>query len=181
MINNPYQTPMTNNYTPQYGAYNYNPMANLQRFQQQEQMYTAQMPMANQQPQMSQLMPQQINFIGKIVDGEDTVKATDIPMDGNMYYFPKADGTEIYGKQWIVKECRTRILTFRPVSSTEPSNSSDTTIKPKFDLSDESTDLFLNKFNELSEKIGQLEDRFDKSLGAQRKNSRTQSKGGEEE
>ena len=39
----------------------------------------------------------------------------------------------------------------------------------KFTLSDESTQLFLNKFEELSEKIGQLEDRFDKSLGTQRK------------
>ena len=43
------------------------------------------------------------------------------------------------------------------------------------------TELFLNKFEELSEKIGQLEDRFDKSLGTQRKSSRTQSKGGDEE
>ena len=104
-MNSPYQTPIMNNYLPQYGAYQYNPMANIQRFQQSDQM----------QPQMSQLMPQQINFIGKIVDGEDTVKATDIPMDGNIYYFPKADGTEIYGKQWIVNEGRTRILTFKPV------------------------------------------------------------------
>ena len=51
----------------------------------------------------------------------------------------------------------------------------------KFTLSDESTQLFLNKFDELSDKIGQLEDRFDKSLGTQRKTSRNQSKGGDEE
>lgn len=171
-MNNPYQQPIMSNYVPQYGAYQYNPMANIQRFQQSDQI---------QQPQMSQLMPQQINFIGKIVDGEDTVKATDIPMDGNIYYFPKADGTEIYGKQWIVNEGRTRILTFKPVDPIDNNNSSNKAIKSKFDLSDESTELFLNKFEELSEKIGQLEDRFDKSLGTQRKSSRTQSKGGDEE
>ena len=66
-------------------------------------------------------------------------------------------------------------------TSIDTVNSTANTEKLKFTLSDESTDLFLNKFNELSEKIGQLEDRFDKSLAAQRKNSRTQSKGGEEE
>lgn len=179
MINNPYQTTPMTNYIPQYGAYNYNP---INRYQQQEQFISnQQIPVTNQQPQMSQLMPQQINFIGKIVDGEDTVKATDIPMDGNMYYFPKADGTEIYGKQWIVNEGRTRILTFKPVDPIDNNNLSNEAVKSKFDLSDESTQLFLNKFEELSEKIGQLEDRFDKSLGTQRKTSRTQSKGGDEE
>lgn len=179
MINNPYQTTPMANYIPQYGAYNYNPMA---RYQQQEQFISAQqMPVTNQQPQMQQMMPQQINFVGKIVDGEDTVKATDIPMDGNMYYFPKADGTEIYGKQWIVNEGRTRILTFKPSEPADHNNSTMMMEKSKFDLSDESTELFLNKFEEISEKIGQLEDRFDKSLGTQRKTSKTQSKGGEEE
>lgn len=178
MINNPYQTTPMANYMPQYGAYNYNPMS---RYQQQEQFLPAQIPVTNQQSQMQQMMPQQINFVGKIVDGEDTVKATDIPMDGNMYYFPKADGTEIYGKQWIVNEGRTRILTFKPSEPADHNNSTMMMEKSKFDLSDESTELFLNKFEEISEKIGQLEDRFDKSLGTQRKTSKTQSKGGDEE
>lgn len=178
MINNPYQTTPIANYMPQYGAYNYNPMS---RYQQQEQFLPAQIPVTNQQSQMQQMMPQQINFVGKIVDGEDTVKATDIPMDGNMYYFPKADGTEIYGKQWIVNEGRTRILTFKPSEPADHNNSTMMMEKSKFDLSDESTELFLNKFEEISEKIGQLEDRFDKSLGTQRKTSKTQSKGGDEE
>lgn len=72
-------------------------------------------------------------------------------------------------------------MTFKPVDPIDNNNSSNKAIKSKFDLSDESTELFLNKFEELSEKIGQLEDRFDKSLGTQRKTSRAQSKGGDEE
>lgn len=36
-MNNPYQQPIMSNYVPQYGAYQYNPMANIQRFQSQEQ------------------------------------------------------------------------------------------------------------------------------------------------
>lgn len=43
----------------------------------------------------------QMSALGKMVDSIDVVKATDIPMDGNTYYFPKADGTEIFGKQWL--------------------------------------------------------------------------------
>jgi len=171
MINNPYQTtPMMNNgYVPQYGTYQYNPMTNIQRYQQQEQMLPTQMSVTSQQ-----------NVMGKIVDSIEAVKAVDIPMDGNIYYFPKADGTEIYGKQWQ-SDFTTRILTYKPCLDSNSNNLSSNDKKSKFDLSDESTELFMNKFDELSEKIGQLEDRFDKSLGAQRKTSRTQSKGGDEE
>ena len=171
MINNPYQTtPMMNNgYVPQYGTYQYNPMANIQRYQQQEQMLPTQMSGTSQQ-----------NVMGKIVDSIEAVKAVDIPMDGNIYYFPKADGTEIYGKQWQ-PNCTTRILTYKPCLDSSSNNLSSNDKKSKFDLSDESTELFMSKFDELSEKIGQLEDRFDKSLGTQRKSSRTQSKGGDEE
>lgn len=171
MVNNPYQTtPMMNNgYVPQYGTYQYNPMANIQRFQQQEQMLPTQMSGTSQQ-----------NVMGKIVDSIEAVKAVDIPMDGNIYYFPKADGTEIYGKQWQ-PNCTTRILTYKPCLDNNSNDLSSNDKKSKFDLSDESTELFMNKFDELSEKIGQLEDRFDKSLGTQRKSSRTQSKGGDEE
>lgn len=44
---------------------------------------------------------QQMNVIGKIVDSVEMVKSMDIPMDGSLYYFSKADGTEIFGKQWF--------------------------------------------------------------------------------
>ena len=79
-------------------------MENLQQFQQAI------------QPQIPQ---QQFTPLGKIVDSVDIVKATDIPMDGNMYYFPKADGTEIYGKAWMANG-QTRILTFKPVLDDNP-------------------------------------------------------------
>lgn len=48
-----------------------------------------------------QSQPQQSNFFGKIVDSIETVKIADVPMDGNSYVFPKADGTEIYTKRWL--------------------------------------------------------------------------------
>ena len=63
-------------------------MENLQQFQQ-----------AINQPQVTAPMTA-FAPLGKIVESVDIVKVTDIPMDGNMYYFPKADGTEIYSKQF---------------------------------------------------------------------------------
>lgn len=54
------------------------------------------------QQQIQQQMPMQNNLsTGKVVDSIEAVKVTDIPMDGNLYYFPKADGTEVYAKKWL--------------------------------------------------------------------------------
>ena len=40
-----------------------------------------------------------MNLLGKIVDGEDIVKATEVPL-GSFGVFPKADLSEIYVKTW---------------------------------------------------------------------------------
>lgn len=173
-MNNPYQAPIMNNYLPQYGAYQYNPMANIQRFQSQEQM----------QPQIQQPMSQQVSGInGRIVQAVENINANEVPMDGSMAFFPKQDMSEIYVKGWNADGTINTIV-YKPYTAPKDNqavNSMSNAENAKFTLSDESTQLFLNKFEELSEKIGQLEYRFDKSLGTQRKTSRTQSKGGDEE
>lgn len=173
-MNNPYQQPIMSNYMPQYGAYQYNPMANIQRFQQSDQI---------QQPQIQQAMPQPIGINGRVVQAVENINANEVPMDGSMAFFPKQDMSEIYVKGWNADGTINTIV-YKPYTAPKDSqavNSMANTENAKFTLSDESTELFLNKFDELSEKIGQLEDRFDKSLGTQRKTSRTQSKGGDEE
>ena len=173
-MNNPYQTPIMNNYLPQYGAYQYNPMANMQRFQSQEQI----------QSQIQQPVPQQIAGInGRIVQAVENINANEVPMDGSMAFFPKQDMSEIYVKGWNADGTINTIV-YKPYTAPKDNQAVNSMVNAenaKFTLSDESTQLFLNKFEELSEKIGQLEDRFDKSLGTQRKSSRTQSKGGDEE
>ena len=102
-----------------------------------------------------QATSQQTSFIGKVVDSIDVVKATDIPMDGNIYYFPKADGTEVYCKQWL-QNGTTRILTFKPVLEDNPNNVSPDTEKLKISLSDEVTDVFMKRFDELEKRIDDL-------------------------
>lgn len=119
-------------------------MAQLQQYQQNL-----------QQPIQQQAMSstgQQMNIIGKIVDSIDVVKATDVPMDGNMYYFPKADGTEIFGKQWL-SSGQTRILTFKPVFDDDTNNVSNTEEKFKIGLSDEATEVFMKRFDELEKRL----------------------------
>lgn len=181
-MNNPYQAmPMMNNSYMQSQNPYMDRMNFLQNYQQslQQPVAGAQMSLANQQT-----MPQQIAGInGRIVQTVENINANEVPMDGSMAFFPKQDMSEIYVKGWNANGTINTIV-YRPYTEPGRSNAGNPTAdieNAKFTLSDESTQLFLNKFEELSEKIGQLEDRFDKSLGTQRKTSRTQSKGGDEE
>lgn len=176
-MNNPYQAvPMMNNSYMQ----SQNPYMDRMNFLQNYQQSLQQQPMQmNQQP-----IPQQIVGInGRIVQAVENINANEVPMDGSMAFFPKQDMSEIYVKGWNA-DGTIRTIVYKPYTEPGGSNAGNPTTdieNAKFTLSDESTQLFLNKFEELSEKIGQLEDRFDKSLGTQRKTSRTQSKGGDEE
>ena len=107
-----YQQPQANPYLQR--------MENLQQFQQ-----------AINQPQVAAPMTS-FAPLGKIVESADIVKVTDIPMDGNMYYFPKADGTEIYAKQFMPNG-QTRILTFKPLLEDEANTLSNDEEKSKID------------------------------------------------
>ena len=97
----------------------------------------------------------QMSALGKIVDSIDVVKATDIPMDGNAYYFPKADGTEVYCKQWL-QNGTTRILTFKPVFEDDTNNLSSCEEKLKIGLSDDVTEVFMKRFDELEKRFDDL-------------------------
>jgi hypothetical protein len=142
-----FQTP--NYYGQPYIQQQYNPylqrMENLQQFQQ-----------AIQQPMVPTSMSAANQFtpLGKIVESMDIVKVTDIPMDGNMYYFPKADGTEIYAKQFGI-DGKARILTFKPFLDDEPNNSLTNEEKLKFDD-------FNNVLMGIQEDIRTLNEKIDK-------------------
>ena len=176
MINNPYQTApmMNNNYMSMQ-----NPYADRMNFLQNYQQSLQQPMQTNQQP-----IPQQtIGINGRMVQGVENINANEVPMDGSMAFFPKQDLSEIYVKSWNANG-RIKTIVYKPYTESDGNNVSNPTTdieNAKFTLSDESTQLFLNKFEELSEKIGQLEDRFDKSLGTQRKSSKTQNKEGDGE
>jgi hypothetical protein len=124
---------------PQFNPYMQR-MENLQQFQQ-----------ALQQPAVTSQVP----ALGKVVESMDIVKVTDIPMDGNVYYFPKADGEEIYTKQFLPNG-QTRILTFKPFENAEPNNSADKDLKSQISLSDELTEAFMKRFDILEMQMQEI-------------------------
>ena len=142
----PFYPQMNNNYQTQTQNPYMDRMAQLQQYQQslQQPIVPAQTPVSNQ-----------MSALGKMVDSIDVVKATDIPMDGNAYYFPKADGTEVYCKQWL-QNGTTRILTFKPVFDDNTNNVSPDTEQLKISISDELTDVFMKRFDELEKRLDSL-------------------------
>ena len=140
------------NYTNYSGNYNYQPMQQynpyLQRMENLQQFQQTLNPMPMQ-------MQNQFPALGKIVESVDIVKVTDIPMDGNMYYFPKADGTEIYGKQFGM-DGKTRILTFKPVLEDNPHISPSDDIKTHFGAFSEVVEGIQNDLKVLYDKVDRI-------------------------
>lgn len=128
------------------------------QYQQQINPYVQRMENLQQFQQVLQQPPTfQNNFpvINKVVENIDMVKVADIPMDGNMYYFPKADGTEIYTKQFGI-DGRTRILTFKPVLDDNPNNLPTEEEKLKFDTFNDVLLGIQKDIKELTEKVDKI-------------------------
>ena len=70
---------------------------------------------------------------GKIVDSEDVVKATEVPI-GGYGIFPKADLSEIYVKTWN-NNGTTSVITFQPIATpqkTETNNINNSVLSQLF-------------------------------------------------
>ena len=97
-------------YTPQYGKtpyYMQQPMTTPQ-YQSQANEY-----MQNIQPATYQ---KPITLQGKSVDNIEVVKATDIPLDGSVSYFPLVDGSAIVTKQ-LQPDGTSRMIVYKPVET----------------------------------------------------------------
>ena len=124
------------------------PYPNYPNFQQQFPNYFNQ-PM---QQQMLQQFPNMMNnniLPGKVIDSFETVKVTDIPMDGNMHYFPKADGSEIYVKRWLPNGS-TEVVTYSKVIDVPVET------KPEIDFNLMESNI-IEKLNSIDERIGKIE------------------------
>lgn len=143
---NYYQGPMFNQPMQQQNPYMQR-MDYLQQFQQSLQQPIQQAQMANS--------TQQFVPMGKIVESVDMVKATDIPMDGNMYYFPTADGSSIFGKRWLANG-QTQILAFKPILEDEPNNSIPNQFELSFGAISEVLSGIQSDVRELASKVDKL-------------------------
>lgn len=94
-----------------YNNYGYNPYYPQQRYQgvdtnnQQPMMTTYQQPMQLTKPS---------SLLGKSVDNIDVVKATDIPLDGSISYFPLTDGSAIVSKQ-LQMDGTSKMVVYKPI------------------------------------------------------------------
>ena len=135
--NNPYQQQM-NSYMPQYPAYQYNQMGNMQQ---------------RYQPQQEFQM--QSGLFGKVVQDAENIIPSDVPMNGAVAFFPKSDLSEIYAKQWGT-DGKISTSVFKPVLEDNPNNLSSDTEKLKISISDEFTEAFMKRFDELEKRIDDL-------------------------
>ena len=93
-----------------YNNYGYNAYYPQQKFQNIEQ--------PNQQPMMTTYQPpiqltKPTTLLGKAVESIDVVKATDIPLDGSISYFPLTDGSAIVSKQ-LQTDGTSKIVVYKP-------------------------------------------------------------------
>lgn len=89
----------------------------MQRMQQQPQPQIQPEMQFNQQP----IYRQSTGLQGKSVDNVEVVKATDIPLDGSISYFPLTDGSAIVTKQ-LQQDGTSKTIIYRPSDEKEEKN-----------------------------------------------------------
>lgn len=144
-INSPYME--RTNYMQQY-------QQNLQPVQQQN------VPVQSQQP---------IGITGRTVQSVEQITANEVPMDGSLAFFPRQDMAEIYAKQWNA-DGTIKTVIYRPVMDNAV-NSQGNNQNQQITIPDEVTKVFMDRFDELSNKMEQLENSLTKSSTNVRKTS----------
>ena len=83
------------------------------------------------QPQATEYMNQiqnayqkPLGLQGKTVDNIEVVKATDIPLDGSISYFPLVDGSSIVTKQ-LMQDGTSRMIVYKPAETTPNANTAE--------------------------------------------------------
>ena len=126
--------------------YGYNPYFQQQRFQNAEQqpmMTTYQQPIQLTKPSF---------LLGKSVDNIDVVKATDIPLDGSISYFPLTDGTAIVSKQ-LQNDGTSKMVVYKPTQEDKKETIQFATLD---DIQDAIDNLDLGDIQDLKEDIKEI-------------------------
>ena len=144
---NPYQS-MNYNIQPAYQQYGYNP------YFQQPRMQQPQIEQVQPVNQLQQQMPRGIN--GKVVQSVEMITANDVPMDGSAAFFPMQDMSAIFAKSWNA-DGTIKTIIFKPINETVPQSEIQNKENLKIDLSEGTVTAFMDRFDELSERLEQLE------------------------
>jgi hypothetical protein len=144
---NPYQS-MNYNIQPAYQQYGYNP------YFQQPRMQQPQIEPLQTTNQFQQQLQSGIN--GRVVQSVEMITANDVPMDGSAAFFPMQDMSAILAKSWNA-DGTIKTVIFKPINETVPQNEIQNKENLKIDLSDGTVSAFMDRFDELSERLEQLE------------------------
>lgn len=132
---------------------NYNPYYQQPRFQQ-----PMQQPMEQFQNNMAFNGVQQRSLLnGKQVDSIDVVKATDVPFDGSISYFPLTDGSAIVTKQLQI-DGTSKIVVFKPADEQKEENKFIT----QDDLKNALNGLNLDEIDDIKEDIKDIKKQLKK-------------------
>ncbi len=127
----------------------------------------------NLQPVQQQSVPvqsqQTMGIAGRTVQSVEQITANEVPMDGSLAFFPRQDMAEIYAKQWNA-DGTIKTVIYRPVMDNAV-NSQGNNQNQQITIPDDVTQAFMNRFDELSGKIEQLENSLTKSSTNARKSS----------
>lgn len=152
---------MYSNYIPQ--------QPYIDRYAQNQQM----MSQPNQQmlpTQMSGTSQQVQGVNGRIVDDFGAVSANDVPMDAMGAFFIKSDGTEIQRRVWNANGMISTI-SFKPVLEEQADNLPHGEEKLQIDLSEASTEAFMKRFDEITDRLDKMEKSFGKTTSRTKKES----------
>lgn len=128
--------------------YGYNPYYQQQRFQGAEQ---PQQPMMTAYQQPMQLTKPNY-LLGKSVDNIDVVKATDIPLDGSISYFPLTDGSAIVSKQ-LQNDGTSKIIIYKPTEEDKKETIQFATLE---DIENAINDIDLSDIQDLKDDIKEI-------------------------
>ena len=91
-------------------------------------------------------------MLEKIVDNIDVVKATDIPLDGSISYFPLSDGSAIVSKQ-LQTDGTSKMVIYKPVQEDKKEAIQYATFE---DIQEAINDLDLSDIQDLKDDIKEI-------------------------
>lgn len=119
----------------------------------------AQLQQQPQQPQIQQPMTnnnqlQRVGLNGRMVTNVNEINVNEVPMD-SVAFFPKQDMSEIYLKTWT-SNGSIQTIVFKPEIEQKTVEQSTEKVVP-MELSEETTAVFMRRFDDIAEQIGKLE------------------------
>lgn len=107
----------------------------------------------------NQMHPQPKEIVGRLVSDFSEIVANDVPMDGRNAIFPKNDFSEIQVRAWGA-DGKIQTTSYKPVFddfNNNVENTSNSSEKLKLGLSDEATEAFMKRFDDIAGRLNELE------------------------